>query len=333
MVRTFLLGCAMLLVSGCERFDSCPTTAELAPVLAELPTKLSETGLYATLDAEHEVLASGVLAYRPGFELWSDGADKRRWILLPEGGVIDVKDADDWRFPKGTKLWKEFTRDGVRVETRILFKSGDGDADWAAAAYVWRADGSDADLAKDGATNARGTPHDVPAANRCMGCHGGRRSRVLGFSAVQLASAAGDGALSLSDLFAAGKLSADVAAPVIPGTDTERAALGYLHANCSHCHNSVRPESDGPRCYDPRRDIDMLLAVSRLGSVAETPAYETLVGGVVEPGDPDDSKLFELASRRSEGTPGKDQMPPLATESIDEEGLAVLRAWIQALPR
>lgn len=331
-MRRLALGCFLVLLLGCERFDSCPTTADLAPLLSKLPGRLSETGLYTALDAEHETLAAGVLAYRPGFELWSDGATKRRWVLLPDGGVVDVSDADDWRFPTGTKLWKEFSRDGARVETRLLFKFGDGEADWAAAAYVWRADGSDADLAPDGATNARGTPHDVPAANRCMGCHGGRKSRVLGFSAVQLGSATGDGALSLSDLSASGKLSKAITAPVVPGNDAERAALGYLHANCSHCHNGVRPESDGPRCYDPRRDIDMLLSVSRLGSVAETPAYETLVGGVVEPGDPDDSKLFELVSSRSEGAPGKDQMPPLATESIDKEGVAILRAWIQALP-
>ena len=42
-------------------------------------------------------------------ELWSDGAKKQRWIQLPPGEKIDVADLDNWQFPKGTKLWKQFT--------------------------------------------------------------------------------------------------------------------------------------------------------------------------------------------------------------------------------
>ena len=313
---------------GCESFDNCPTREDLAASLGELPDRLSRTGLFSELDDEQEVIADGVVAYRPGFELWSDGASKRRWLSLPEGGVIDVRDPDDWQFPKGTKLWKEFTRDGTRVETRLLFKFGDGEADWSAAAYIWRADGSDADLRPEGATNVRGTAHDVPEATRCMGCHGGRRGRVLGFSAVQLASATGDDAPTLGDLFAAGVLSAEVADATIPGKASERAALGYLHANCSHCHNGSRPENDGPRCYDPRKDLDMFLRLSRLDSVRDTATYETVVGSAVDPGDPEGSDLFERVSRRSEGEIGTDQMPPLATERVDDDGVAILRKWI-----
>src|SRR5688572_31053294 len=62
-------------------------------------------------------------------QLWADGATKRRWLFLPDGAQIDSADPDHWRFPAGTRLWKEFTRDGVRVETRIMHKTGDGDAD------------------------------------------------------------------------------------------------------------------------------------------------------------------------------------------------------------
>jgi hypothetical protein len=273
-----------------------------------------------------------VLAYTPAFELRADGATKRRWISLPEGAVIDVRDPDDWRFPKGTKIWKEFTRDGTRVETRMLLKFGDGVNDWAAAAYVWLADGSDAELEPEGARDALGTAHDVPPADRCMGCHGGRGGRVLGFSAVQLASTE-EGALLLSQLSAAGALSGDVPDAKLPGSASERAALGYLHANCSHCHNASRPENDGPRCYDPRNELDMSLKVSRLGSVGQTPTYETVVGSAIEPGDPDGSELLQLVSRRSEGEAGKDQMPPLASERVDEQGVALLRKWIAEIER
>ncbi len=72
----------------------------------------------------------------------------------------------------------------------------------------------------------------------------------------------------------------------------------------------------------------MSLSVSRLGSVGRTPTYETVVGEAVEPGDPEGSVLIERVSRRSEGEIGTDQMPPLATERVDEEAVALLRRWI-----
>lgn len=71
---------------------------------ATWPERLSETGLYA--DESLSTLGDGVVPYRPRFELWSDGASKRRWIRLPPGAVVDTTDMDDWGFPSGTKLWK-----------------------------------------------------------------------------------------------------------------------------------------------------------------------------------------------------------------------------------
>ena len=91
-----------------------PATAPSSPPaqLSAVPARLTETGLYADLRAD--ALAPGVLPYRPQFELWSDGASKRRWISLPPGTRIDTSDMDSWQFPEGTKLWKEFSRDNVR---------------------------------------------------------------------------------------------------------------------------------------------------------------------------------------------------------------------------
>lgn len=221
--------------------------------LSELPQKLSETGLF--VDAA-KTLAPNVLAYTPSFALWSDGAQKRRWLALPGGTTIDNSAPDTWRFPVGTKFWKEFTRDGVRVETRMLLKTGEADDAWVGASYVWR-DGDDRSL--EGMINARGTEHDVPAADRCFGCHGGRRSRVLGFSAVQLDNG---GTPALSELSAMLAVQPQRSFRV-PGNEVERAALGYLFANCSHCHNQDRPVAE-PRCFDPDNRIDFSLEASQL---------------------------------------------------------------------
>jgi hypothetical protein len=303
--------------TACGRYWVCGEVDEAR--VSRAPRRLSETGLFA--DAAAGGLAPGVMAYAPRFQLWSDGADKRRWLWLPPGTRIDTSDMDSWVFPVGTKFWKEFTRDGVRVETRLIEKLGPGD-DWVALSYLWRGDQGDADAAPFGAIDAAGTPHDVPASNECAACHGGRKGFVLGFSAIQLSSPGGG--LDLAALVAAGLVTAAPAHPIdVPGTDAERAALGYLHANCSHCHNQNRPERSGARCFDPESELDFSLSVSALGAPAETATYRSAVGSAVEPGRPGKSRLIELMSRRGFGG----QMPPLASERVDRDAVSLLERW------
>jgi hypothetical protein len=310
----------LALAAGCSDFQVCDPIDPA--VLDGLPTRLSETGLYA--DPESRTVADDVLAYTPRFPLWSDGADKERWIRLP--APVDTSDPDDWSFPVGTTLWKQFAVDGTPVETRILRRDGPGETEWAAQAYVW--DGDDAIATPDGRVDANGTAHDVPAAADCFGCHGGRLSRVLGVSAVQLPWEADEG-LDLATLAADDRVTQAVAEVVVPGDATAQAALGYLHANCSHCHNQIRPGADGARCYDPENSLDFHLPATPIGSVDATPTWETAVGQVIEPGNPDASELVARISRRG-GLFGP-AMPPLGTEVVDDAGVAMIRAWIEGL--
>src|SRR6187401_1831200 len=114
---------------GCQPFRKCDPVNEAA--VGELPARLRLTGLYASQAGE--LIAPDVRSYRPRFELWSDGASKRRWLWLPPGAQIDASDMDAWQFPIGTKFWKEFARDEVRVETRLLQRQPDG---WIGVAYL-----------------------------------------------------------------------------------------------------------------------------------------------------------------------------------------------------
>jgi hypothetical protein len=319
-VTTAMLAVASVAL-GCQPYRKCDAVDEAA--VGKLSERLSQSGLYAS--GAEETLAPDVRSFRPRFELWSDGASKRRFIWLPPGAPIDTSDMDSWQFPVGTKLWKEFTRDGVRVETRLLQRLADG---WTGVAYLWQKDGSDALAAPYGAIDALGTAHNVPAANECNACHGGRSSHVLGFSAVQLAGQSEADSLSLEEL---GRLElvsqVPAVAPRVPGNDTEQAALGYLHANCSHCHNASRPTRPGSRCFDPENDLDFLLRADEAPSVTETSTYRTATTDVIEPGHPNDSSLLDLVSERSRFT----QMPPLASERVDTDAVALLRRWIEGM--
>ena len=144
---------------------------------------LAETGLFASADLRET--ATDAVLFEPTYKLWSDSAVKRRWVRLPHGTKIDTSDMDHWIFPVGTKLWKEFSLDGVRLETRLVERYGTGPEDYWMGAFVWNQEQTDAVLAPDGANDILATAHDAPAQKRAAlvivataaGCSGCRRFR------------------------------------------------------------------------------------------------------------------------------------------------------------
>lgn len=294
--------------------------------MVDPPTGLAATGL--CLDTACTQYASDVHEFKPRWQLWSDGAVKRRWIYLPAGTTIDTTDHDYWRFPVGAKLWKDFVRDGVRVETRYMEKTGPGDADWLLVPYRWNAAQTEAVAITGGATNVNGTGHDIPAASVCIQCHGNVKSRVLGFQTFQLDYDAPAGNIDLVDATAAGWLTTAVPHRVVPGNAQQLAALGYFHANCGHCHNSKSNLINRP---------SFRLEVGFIASVADTKTYRTTVniagkpfGGatiIAKPGDPNHSIII---TRMLSTDPNK-RMPWLGGEIADPTGLATISAWITAL--
>jgi hypothetical protein len=250
----------------------------------EPPTVLSETGLYAQ---DGETLADGVRAFAPKFTLFSDGATKKRYIYLPPGEKIDTSDMEFWNYPVGTKLWKEFTRDGTRVETRLLQKRQNGS--WWMVPYQWREDGTDADAVPDGVMNASDTEHDIPSSFDCTTCHSRMKDKVLGFTAIQLdndggmGGAASDAGIHLSDLVAEDLVTdAPIGSFDIPGTELEKSVLGYMHANCGTCHNTSSS-------IQARVNMNLWLSPdpAELDDVWNTPAYKTAVN--VETSVPEDA--------------------------------------------
>lgn len=289
------------------------------------PEHLSEAGLYA--DLANDVLADGVEAYHPRYELWSDGAEKRRWVKLPAATTIDTSDLDYWSFPVDTRLFKEFSRDGKRIETRLLHKQAGG---WAMVAYLWNDELTEATAVPDGVLDVKGTDHDVPSSAKCAICHDKMPDRVLGFGALQLAHDE-DGA-TLATLAERDLLSDPPSGALTPpGDATASSALGYLHANCGICHN--------PRSFVSEvSDLDLWLESAKLGSVEETSTYRSAVNqaqkialpgadALIVAGDPRHSAVVLRMQRRED----EDQMPPVGSELADSAGLAAVSAWIESL--
>jgi hypothetical protein len=294
---------------------------------------LSETGFFGDFAAG--TISPDVVAFEPAYPLWSDGAEKRRWMRLPPGTQIDATDMDHWIFPVGTKFWKEFSHDGIRLETRLVERYGEGPEDYWMGAFVWNLDQNQATFAIYGEQNLLGTLHDAPAQKDCGACHRGDMGRVLGFSAIQLSEPPNDP--TLSSLFQQGRLATALEVPPtgypVPGDPVTKAALGYLHANCGHCHN--QNGTSWP-------DTQMVLRLQIADREAETSGvFRSLVekplqywrGGAttfrVIPGDPEASAIVDRMQLRG----SKDQMPSLATEMVDPVGLAIVRHWIAGLSR
>lgn len=284
--------------------------------------RLSALGLYR--DMASKQLAPDLIAYEPRYALWSDGARKRRWLFLPEGASIDTTDPDHWLFPEGAVFFKEFaSEDGKLLETRVLARTGPLPADVFFGSFVWLDDESDAVFAPAGVANVRGTQHDVPTEDNCLTCHRGEAGRVLGFSAVQQPR------VDSSSFVVPG------AAYEIPGALPTREALGYLHANCAHCHNE-----DGTARKDTRLTL-------RLSVHEQTPGQTTIerntigvrtdhfVSGTgeeglrVQAGHAEDSIILHRMKVRGVTT----QMPYLGTEKVDEDGVRLIERWVSSLAR
>src|SRR6185312_2276089 len=103
----------------------------------DMPQDLECTGFYS--DWASKTISADARPYTPGIEFWSDGAAKQRFIYLPPSTQIDTTDMDEWIFPVGTKVWKEFRLGGKQIETRLFWKISA--SQWTWTTYEWSPDG------------------------------------------------------------------------------------------------------------------------------------------------------------------------------------------------
>jgi hypothetical protein len=313
--------------------DTAPEADAGEPETGPLPfsTKLSEMSLYSNFAAG--TVAPGHIEYTPSYELWADGLTKRRWIALPAGKKIDNTDWDHWQFPIGTRFWKDFSKAGKHLETRLIERTGVDT--YLMGTYVWEADQSEATWHTDQVMDIQGTGWDSPSQVMCQRCHDGEPGKILGFSAIQLADA--PGAVTIAGLAGSGllKVMPTVGKSYgVPGTKVEADALGYLHANCGHCHNS-----NNALTY-PITDQTLRLFVDER-VVSTTTVYKSIVNQHtksyfakifrVKGADAPESAVYERMSKRNSATV-TGQMPPIATKVVHVAGAATVKAWIDTLP-
>ncbi len=294
----------------------------------DFPMRLSETGCVDP--ANPSAVQAGVIPYDLNHPFWSDGAEKRRWMAIPDGTTLTLGNDGDLEFPVGTVLIKEFSVEGQPVETRLFMRHTD---EWAGYSYAWREDGSDADLVDSANVQAGDVTWQIPSRATCMQCHTDAAGRSLGVELGQLSGldvaypATNRIAPQIDTLVHIGLIEGTPPeTPAFPAVDDDTAELdararAYLHVNCSQCH---RPGGPG------RGELDLRFSTALSDTnLCQAPEHGTLGNPgamVVTPGNPD---LSMLAIRLRD--PGAYRMPPIATHVVDEVGAGVIDEWITSL--
>lgn len=297
------------------------------------PQTLSATGCFDPSDPRQP--RASLIPYDIQVPLWSDGAGKERYLVVPDGEQITVGLDGDFDVPVGTMLFKSFLLDGEHVETRMMVLHDEDD--WGTYSYRWREDQTDADLLHSGLVeDIDGLTWTYPSRSACFACHTEAAGVSLGPSLQQLNTFLDYGeqpwpANQLVTLDALGLL--DTALPDVPSLDhfpsfddptapPSLKARAYLHSNCSHCHQPANGNIAGIdlRWGVPLPDMDVCDRVP--GS-----ALGLTDARIVAPGAPERSVLH---ARVSSDDPDI-RMPPVATRLVDDAAVAVIEAWIASV--
>lgn len=285
--------------------------------------------------------------------LFSDYAEKYRFVFLPDGSSAAYSEQDRLDFPVGTVIAKTFAiqndlRDPSQgeeiIETRLLIHRRDG---WVGLPYVWTQDKTDAELRLAGASTMvnwihtdgsnRSTEYRVPDANDCKTCHGedetlpiGPKVRFLNAdyeydSGIenQLAHWQSEGLLSGVP---EGGVFVTVPDWENAAEDLDERARAYLDINCAHCHSEAGMARTSQLFLEYWREFDVSYGRCKppvaAGAGAGNLDYD------IVPGSSADSILaFRMASNELDI-----RMPELGRTIVHDEAVALINEWIDAMP-
>lgn len=325
---------------------ACPPGTNLlaCDTLRPLPRTLRETGLFPSAPDFGPVPAP-MRRFRPRWELWSDGLDKERFVVLPRTPAgravpIDISNRETWAFPVGTLFVKTFFADarpgGVRrpVETRIIRRVNDPDPyeQYKYDVYRWNDAGTDGELLDitnptpvDVTAGGRPLRHQIPSRMQCTKCHAENGTVVIGFDETRLNWAESPASPNqLSSLAAEGFF--DRALPANPQSVTDPSPLlgrikGFVFGNCVHCHGGRNPQLVNLR---PAVFVQNTVGKMTMGS-------GTATGLRVDPGRPENSILWlQLAHMRPR--PDINPMPPVGVQIPSADAVKDVGDWIRSLP-
>lgn len=336
----FLLTSASGSGTGGNIFKIVPSNPNPPPT--EVASVLSETGCVDPNNPTRP--ASGLIPYDIISPLWSDNAEKHRFIALPNNTTIAVDPDGNFDFPVGTVLMKNFSLNDVLLETRLLMRHANG---WGGYSYEWQYDAnnnpSDALLLTSSldkpVQGSNGTQNwHYPSSTECFDCHTESANITLGPETKQLNKetyfeSTGRTANQLAtfehiNLFTEALIAKHKSLTLYSldddSTGYESRVKSYLHSNCSYCH-----QPDEVNTTDINLLYETLLANM---NICNTPPQRDDFGvanpRIIDPdGTYDDPNSIMLLRMLADSTSGL-RMPPLASEVVDTQAVDVFKRWI-----
>jgi uncharacterized repeat protein (TIGR03806 family) len=272
--------------------------------------------------------------------LFSDYAEKQRFIYVPAGGKLVVEPGGRVKFPVGTALIKSFgypQADGKLgiIETRVLLHRADG---WIALPYVWRADGTDAELKLGGARvpatirlagqNDQAISYAVPNKNQCKQCHSSKdKVEPIGpnWSNMIFNNANDKERLAKQAQFPKNALYAEAVWNDPKSGSIEKRALAYLRVNCGHCHRPSGSASNSGLFFDDMIGGDVTLGIGKRPVAAGRGSGN--FDFVIESGHPERSILLYRLKSTDPGI----SMPEVGRATVHREGVELLEQWIREM--
>ncbi len=315
--------------------------------------KLSEYGFFAGKLNQLTPANNNVIPYELNSPLFSDYADKKRFIVLPENTTIKYDPREVLDFPVGTTLVKNFyytaenleqSDSNIIMETRLLIK--EKDLTWTALPYVWNENQTDAYLsilgkklqvARRGKNEIAPFEYVSPDMNQCKSCHmKGNQPHPIGPSARQLNRDNVFGKITHNQLdyliekgFLVGLDNSSAAPKLASYSDTHFSindrARAYLDINCAHCHRvdgSARNTALNLN-YDEMDEVDF--GVNK-HPISAGQGSGNLKLNIVK-GAPEKSIL----AYRMKHTDPNIMMPEMGKKLVDEEGVALIEQWIREM--
>jgi len=316
------------------------------------PEKLSQTGCMSSTDPRK--MADIVIPYDVNSPLWSDGANKTRGMVIPQGQKIHVlnctanpdeckygpEDNGRWVFPVGTVLVKNFIFDDKLVETRLFVRHDS--KTWVGYGYQWNEQQTEATIVPDEArtvmfnTGQRQVPWTYPSRYDCMLCHNKLGGSSLGPETRQLNRMV-SGENLLDKLERLGVFDAPLPKPYLSalptpyesfegkpptGATNEELTRSYLHANCSFCHRA-----DGnPGTMDLRWGVSLANTNTCNGQPMKGGAGLTKYT-LLTPSKPMESVIWARAQTLDD----QNRMPQIGTYVVDQPGVKLISDWITSI--
>ena len=307
---------------------------------SSLPTKLSSTNIFSDLITLAP--APGFIEYDVNVSSYSSGAKMRRWLAIPNDSGIDFNSTGRWVYPSGSVLVQHFEmqmdeRDADsmrRLETRVLVRRVAGD--WTGYTYRWNESETEAVLVGRRETESllitsatggiTSVDYDFLSSSDCLMCHNNTAGFALGAKTRQLNRDFAYATLTDNQLRSYNHIDL-FSVSIKRATEYEAFkstpdAREYLDVNCSNCH---RPSANNGLALDFRVDTDE----TDMGVVDVAPIRGDLgiaSPRLVDPGSKETSIVWERMR-----VLGTNAMPPVAKHRVDEVGIALIGAWIDAM--